>query len=235
MEVVEELLAGGLKIIQDTDYYRFTSDSVLLSRFVRAKKGETVADFCAGSGIVGLHFYAENSGISSVTLFEMQTALAEMSKRTVALNGLEDKFHVENVRLQEIDGRYSEAFSLIFCNPPYEKGGFENADPKKALCRKELSLTFPQLCAAVKKCLRFGGRFALVHRADRIAEILNTLSQHRLEPKKLQFVAGKEGEKPYLALIVAVKGGKQGVDVLPTLVNDKTAGSTRPQNGAKTL
>ena len=120
MEVTEELLAGGLKIIQDTEYYRFTSDSVLLSRFLRAKKGETVADFCSGSGVVGLHFFAENTGIRHVTLFEMQQPLADMSARTVTLNGLDGAFTVENVRLQDIPARYNEAFSLILCNPPYE-------------------------------------------------------------------------------------------------------------------
>lgn len=221
MEVVESLLIGDYKIIQDTDYYRFTSDSVLLSRFLRAKRGERVADFCSGSGVVGLHFFAENEGVCSVTLFEMQPALARMSERTVTLNGLEDKFMVENVRLQDIPSRYTEAFSLILCNPPYEKGGFENADPKKAICRKELSLTLEELCAAAKKCLKFGGRFALVHRADRAAEVFYTLHNCGLEPKKAQFVSGREGEKPYLVLVAAVKGGKAGIEILPPLVNRK--------------
>lgn len=219
MQVLESLLIGDYKIIQDTDFYRFTSDSVLLSRFLKAKKEEKVADFCAGSGIVGLHFFAENRGVSSVTLFEMQPELARMSERTVLLNGLGDKFFVENVRLQGIPACYTEAFSLILCNPPYEKGGFENADPKKALCRKELSLRLEELCSAAARCLKFGGRFALVHRADRLAEVLCALTAHNLQPKKLQLVAGREGAKPYLALIAAVKGGKAGIDVLPTLVN----------------
>lgn len=219
MEVIESLLIGDYRIVQDTEYYRFTSDSVLLSRFLKAKKNETVADFCSGSGIVGLHFFAENRGVSSVTLFEMQSELAQMSRRTIELNGLGDKFRVENVRLQEIPASYTESFSLILCNPPYERGGFGNADEKKALCRKELSLTLDELCAAAKRCLKFGGRFALVHRADRAAEAAYTLHAHGLEPKKLQFVAGREGEKPYLVLIAAVKGGKPGVDVLPFAVN----------------
>lgn len=223
MEVVESLLIGEYKILQNTDYYRFTSDSVLLSRFLKAKKGERVADFCSGSGIVGLHFYAENTGVQSVTFFEMQRELAEMSARTVALNRLEQVFSVENVRLQDIPAKYTEAFSLILCNPPYERGGFENADFKKALCRKEISLSLEELCAAAAKCLKFGGRFALVHRADRLSEVFCALSARGLEPKKLQLAAGKADAKPYLALISAVKGGKAGLDVLPVLVNEKNA------------
>lgn len=219
MEQIEKLLIGDYRIIQDSERYRFTSDSVLLSRFLKAKRGETVADFCSGSGIVGLHFFAENTGVKSVTLFEMQEELARMSEKTVALNKLEELFCVENVRLQDIPARYTEAFSLILCNPPYERGGFENADADKAVCRKELTLTLEELCFAARRCLKFGGRFALVHRADRLSEVLCTLHAHALEPKKLQLVSGKAGDKPYAVLVAAVKGGKAGIEVLPTMVN----------------
>lgn len=221
MEVVESLLSGQYRIIQDTDYYRFTSDSVLLARFLKAKKGERVADFCAGSGIVGLHFYAENTGIESVTLFELQAELAAMSQKTVLLNGLQEVFTVENTALQDIPPRYTEQFSLILCNPPYERGGFEKADRKKALCQKEISLTLGELCAAASRCLKFGGRFALIQRADRLSETMCALTERGLEPKKLQLVAGKSGAKPYAALVAAVKGGKRGIEVLPTFNNEK--------------
>ena len=156
-----------------------------------------------------------------VTLFEMNEELAAMSAKTVALNGLEEAFSVENVRLQEIPARYTEHFSLILCNPPYEREGtgFEIASAEKAPCRKELSLTLEELLDSAKRCLKFGGRFALIHRADRVAELLSALHARNLEPKKLQFVAGKEGRKPYAVLVCAVKGGKTGVDVLPTLLN----------------
>ncbi len=219
MQVIEPLLIGNYRIIQDTSLYRFTSDSVLLARFLRAKKGERVADFCSGSGIVGLHFFAENKGVEHVTLFEMQKELAEMSRRTVALNGLEDTFTVENCRLQEIPAEYTEKFSLILCNPPYEREGFEKADGGKAVCRKELSLTLQELVRAASRCLKFGGRFALVHRADRLSEVLCALHAENLEPKKLQLVAGKENAKPYAVLVAAVKGGKAGLEVLPTKIN----------------
>ncbi len=217
----QEFLLDGMTVVQDTKNYRFTSDAVLLARFLKAKKGERVADFCAGSGVVGLHFYGENKGVEHVTLFEMQPALSAMSAKSVALNRLQDTFTVENVRLQDIPKSYTEAFSLILCNPPYERGGFAAADADKALCKKELSLTLEELCAAAARCLKFGGRFALVHRADRVAEVLCTLHAHRLEPKKLQFVAGKAGAAPYAVLVAAVKGGKAGVEVLPAHVNGR--------------
>ncbi len=222
MRVIEALQIGGYKIIQDTDLYRFTSDAVLLSRFQRAKKGERVADFCAGSGIVGLHFYAENAErVSSVTLFELQEELADMSRETVALNNLEDIFTVETGRVQDIPAKYTEYFSLILCNPPYERGGLESPDEKRAPCRKELFLTLPALAESAARCLKFGGRFSLVHRADRLAEVMYTLHEKGLEPKKMQLIAGKTGDAPYAVLLTAVKGGRAGLEVLPTRANDQ--------------
>lgn len=208
------------KIIQDSDLYKFTSDSVLLSRFVKAQKNETVADFCAGGGVVGLNFFAENTGISSVTFFEAQEESAALCKESVSLNGLSDKMKVENVRLQEIPAEYIEKFSLILCNPPFENAGFENADPKKASCKKELALTLEELVKSAKRCLKFGGRFVLCHRADRAAEVIYTLHEAGLEPKLIQFVTGKAGREPYLVLISAKKGAKKGVKVLNEKVNE---------------
>ncbi len=221
MQSAESLGCGDYQIVQDTELYRFTSDAVLLSRFLRAKKGERVADFCAGGGIVGLHFFAENTGIERVTLVEMDGRLCALAKKTVELNGLEGKFFVEQMRVQDAPATFPEAFSLILCNPPYERGegGFETKCD--AACRKELELTLEELCAAASRCLKFGGRFALSFRADRLAELFSALRAHALEPKKLQFVAGKRGRKPYLALVAAVKGGKSGLEVLPEAVNVK--------------
>lgn len=217
-EVVEELLEGDLKIIQNTALYRFTSDSVLLTRFVKGKKRDTVADFCAGSGIVGLHFYALNPHISSVTLFEMQSELSEMSGRSVLLNGLTN-FSVVCTRVQDIGREYDDYFSLILCNPPYERGGFENADPAKAICRKELTITLKEITDAAFRKLKFGGRLALTNRADRLAEVLYTLKNSGIEPKRVQFVRGTPRAKPYLILVEGTKGGRAGTEILEDAVN----------------
>lgn len=226
-EVLDDLLIDDLKIIQNTALYRFTSDSVLLSKFAKAKANDVVADFCSGSGIVGLHFYALHPQIvKSVTFFELQQELYEMSLRTVEYNHLQDKISAVNTRIQDISNDYCGKFSLILCNPPYEKGGFDNADEKKAICRKELFLSLEELCFAFGRFVKFGGRVAFCHRADRVAEIICELSKNNLQVKRMQFVSGREGDKPYLVLIEAVKGGKAGVDVLPMSVNT-------PQNQTK--
>lgn len=221
-EVLEDMLVDGLKIVQDTRLYRFTSDSVLLSRFAKARNGEKVADFCAGSGIVAFHFYALNKDKKnlSFTLFELQEELSALSKKTAEYNDF-DNFSFVCGELQNLPKEYNEAFSLVLCNPPYERGGFENDDYKKAICRKEITITLPEIAHAAAKALKYGGRLCMLHRADRIAEVCYTLHETKLEVKKIQFVGGRCATKPYLVMIEAVKGGKPNVEILPTICNVK--------------
>ncbi|MDE6868177.1 MAG: methyltransferase [Clostridia bacterium] len=217
-EVLEEFFEDK-KIIQNTALYRFTSDSILLSKFARAKVGDNVADFCSGSGVVGFHFLCLNPKIASLTLFEMQTSLADISERSAKLNGFDCE--VVNCRLQDIPKSYDDKFSLILCNPPYERSGFENASFEKAVCRKEITLTLPEIAEAAFRKLKFGGRLAIINRADRTAELVYTLKAKNLEVKRLQFVAGKEGAAPYLVMAEAVKGGKPATEIMNTLINKK--------------
>ncbi len=218
---LEDLSLNGLKIYQDDELYCFTSDSVLLSKFATVKQGDLVADFCSGSGIVGLHLYGLNADkIKSVTLFEMQTSLYDLSVKSVEFNRLSDKFTAVNTKLQDIDKEYNEKFSLIVCNPPYMpvNGGFDADDDGKAVCRAEKELSLSELLDAVKRCLKFGGRVAMVHRADRLCDIICGMRERNIEPKRLQFVCG--GNKPpYLILIEGVKGGKPSLKVLNNLEN----------------
>ena len=223
-EVLEDMLIDGLKIIQDKRLYRFTSDSVLLSRFAKAKKKDKVADFCAGSGIVAFHFYALNKTCPDLnfTLFEMQKLLSDLSKKTAAYNEF-DNFEIVNCKLQEISESYREHFSLVLCNPPYERAGtgFDNDEYEKAVCRKEITLTLKEIAKAASFALKFGGRICMLHRADRIAEVCYELKQANIEVKKMQFVGGRYGSKPYLVMVEGVKGGKPGCEILETVVNTR--------------
>ncbi len=220
MERLEDLFIDNFKIYQDDELYCFTSDAVLLSKFATVKKGDKVADFCSGSGIVGLNLYALHQDVESVTLFEMQSELYELSKKSIAYNNLEKKVEAVNVRVQDIDKRYNEYFSLIVCNPPYmESGsGFSSFEYKIAVCKAELELTLAELVKAVSKALKFKGRFALVHRADRLAEIFDEMKKNNIEPKKMQLISAKN-KKPYLVLVEGVKGGKKGIEILQNEVN----------------
>ena len=221
MERLEDLNVLNLKIYQDDQLYCFTSDSVLLSKFARVKKGDVVADFCSGSGIVGLNLYGLNAQkILSVTLFEMQKPLFDLSVKSISYNGLNDKFNAVNCRVQDIDNNYAGKFSLITCNPPYmEKGrGFVDDNSCIALCRTEIALTLDELVRAISKSLKFGGRVNMVHRADRLTDVMCCFRAHNIEPKRLQLVSSAD-KKPYLFLIEGVKGGKSGLSVEENAVN----------------
>ncbi len=223
-EVLEDMLLDGLKIVQNTTLYRFTSDSVLLSRFAKAKKGDKVADFCAGSGIVAFHFYALHREVPDLrfTLFELQEKLSDLSRKTATYNDFEN-FEIVNGRLQELPERYREKFSLALCNPPYERAGagFDNDCYEKAICRKEITLTLKEIAQAASFALKFGGRICMLHRADRIAEVCYELKAVNIEVKRIQFVWGRVASKPYLVMVEGVKGGKPGCDILPSIENKR--------------
>ena len=218
---LEDLNINGIKIYQDDELYKFTSDAVLLSRFATVKKDDVVADFCSGSGIVGFHLYALNpSLIKSVTLFEMQTPLFEMSAKSIDYNNLQDKFSAVNTKLQDIDRSFYGKFSLIVCNPPYMPvgHGFYEEDKQIAVCRTELELSLSELINAISKSLKFGGRTAIVHRADRLTDVMCEMRKNNIEPKRLQFVSGGKKE-PYLFMLEGVKGGKSSIKILNNVEN----------------
>ena len=219
--ISKEYLENGIIVYQDEMLYKFTSDSILLSRFATVKKSDAVADFCAGSGVVGFNLYAINSGlIDSVSMFEMQPSLALLAQKSIELNDLNDKFSVFNTKLQDIGSDFAGKFSLIVCNPPYMPvgHGFKDENDLIAVCRTELTLSLGELISAISKCLKYKGRTAICHRADRLSDVIFEFKKNNIEPKRLQFVSGGNKE-PYLFLIEGVKGGKSGIKILKNIVN----------------
>ena len=221
MEVIEELGIDKLKIIQDDTLYRFTSDAVILSKFASSKKGDIVADFCSGSGIVGIHYYALNKNIKSVDLFEIQKELCDLSKKSIELNSLNDIFTAYNMPLQEIPKNFNTKYTLILCNPPYKKksSGETSTNVKLAMCKHEITITQEEIIEIASKKLYFGGRLCMCQRIERFTDMITKMREVNLEPSRIQFVSTKEGGAPYLYLIEAVKGVKPQLKVLPTIVN----------------
>ena len=220
MLVLEDLSLNGLKVYQDDSLYRFTSDAILLSKFATVKSGDIVADFCSGSGIVGFNLYGLNQDkVKSISLFEMQECLYSLNKKSIEENNLSQVFSSHNVRLQDISSDFNGKFSLITCNPPYMsiQGGFKAQSEHIDLCKTEVALTLEELMAVVKRTLKYGGRFALVHRSDRLTDIMYLMRKYSIEPKRLQFVNAKGSA--YLVLIEGVNGGKPGLTILPPINN----------------
>ena len=186
------------------------------------KKDDLVADFCSGSGIVGIHLFALNEDrIKSVTLFEMQKPLHDLACLSVKENDLLGKVFPVNSKVQDIGSERNEKFSLIVCNPPYEEVGSGATSEREeiALCRTEKALTLKELCVSASRALKFGGRFAVSHRADRLSDVIYNFKTNNIEPKRLQFVYSGENKTPYLILLEGVKGGKSGLKILENLKN----------------
>ena len=220
-EVTEDLMLNNLKIVQDKRYYRFTSDSILLSRFASCKKGEKVADFCAGSGIIGLHYYGLNMNkVKSVTLFELQEELYNLAQKSIEINGLENVFDICKGKLQQAPKSYNSTFSLILCNPPYKKkdSGEKNLSNHIAICRHECEITQKEIIQTAKRLLTPGGRFCICQRIERLTDLLCDLRECNLEPNKMAFVKTKNGA-PYLVMIEATKDRKPQLKVLNEIVN----------------
>lgn len=217
---IEELNVSNIKVYQQDDLYHFTSDAVLLAKFTSVKKNDVVADFCSGSGVVGFYLYGLSPEIKSVDFFEMQPTLYELSKKSIELNGLEQKFTAHNIKVQEVNKLFNEKFSLIVCNPPYMKTDSGLMDEREhiAMCKNEVYLPLKELIFSVSRSLKFGGRVNMVHRADRLIEVVYEMKKNNIEPKKLQFVSGGNKE-PYLFLIEGVKGGKSGIKILSSIKN----------------
>lgn len=218
---LEDLNLQNLKVYQDDELYTFTSDAILLSKFTKVKKGDVVADYCAGSGIIGFNLFGLHpEKIKSVTAFELQKPMFDLCKKSIEYNKLEKVFNAENIRLQDLPSKYYGKFSLIVCNPPYAKAGSGDTDKNQtiAVCKTEIELTLKELVLAVSKGLKYGGRVNIVHRADRLAEVIKELGAVGIEPKTLQLVSSNEKE-PYLFMLEAVKGGKTGLKILNNAKN----------------
>lgn len=220
-ETLEDLLIDGLKIIQNKTLYRFSSDSVLLSKFASFKNGDTVADFCSGSGIVGIHFYALHRNVKKVYEFELQKCLHELAEKTVEYNGIGEKIECVNTSLQNIPKEYNSFFSLILCNPPYKKinGGEHNPSDHIAVCRHEIAITLDEIVEIAAKKLRNGGRFCICQRIERLADVICAMRANGIEPVRLQFVTSGQSEKPYLFLAEGKKGVKPQLKVEENIKN----------------
>lgn len=218
---IEELGIDGLKILQNDNLYKFTSDSVLLSKFASVKKNDKVADFCSGCGIVGLHYYALHQDVSNVTFFEIQKELCDLNEKSVEINGLNDKMTVVNCRLQDIGKEYDGKFSLILCNPPYKKinSGEKPPEGHIAICRHEVTVTQEEIISIAAKKLVYGGRFCMCQRTERFVDAVCSMKENKLNPVKIQFISAGKDDKIYLFLIEAVKLVSPQIKILPTIKN----------------
>jgi tRNA1Val (adenine37-N6)-methyltransferase len=218
-EQIDDLHRNGLRIIQNKKLFCFGQDAVLLSAFAYAKKGDRVLDLGCGNGIIPILMSARNSGATYEGL-EIQPDSAELAKRSVKLNNLEN-INITVGDLKRSDEYYScGTFDAVTVNPPYmnEKGGIVNPSDNLAIARHETKCTLDDVVCAAGKMLKFGGKFFMIHRPSRLADICCIMRAHSIEPKRIRFVHSKADKEPVMVLIEGRLGGKPLLKIMPFLI-----------------
>ena len=219
-ERLDDLQRNGYQIIQDPQKFCFGMDAVLLSGFAGARKGALVLDLGTGTGIIPILMEAKTEA-AHLTGLEIQPESADMARRSVVLNGLEDKIEIITGDIREAGSLFGTAsFDVITCNPPYMIGkhGLTNPDEPKAIARHEILCTLEDVIAAAAELLKPGGHFYMVHRPFRLAEIMVTLLKYRLEPKRMRLVYPFADKEPNMVLLEAVRGGRPRLTVEKPLI-----------------
>ena len=223
-------LQNGYYIIQDPGKFCCGMDAVLLTGFARIRKGERILDLGTGTGIIPILLSARTEGREFVGL-EIQEECAKMADRSVRYNHLEDRVKIVCGDIREAADIFGAAsFDVVTCNPPYMIGnhGLQNPDRPKAVARHEILCTLEDVVRQTARLLPDRGRFYMVHRPFRLAEIMNTLIRYQLEPKRMQLVHPFIDREPNMILIEAVKGGNSRIQVeRPLVVYEKPGRYTR--------
>ena len=220
-ERIEDLEYKGLKIIQNIKGFCFGIDSVLLSDYAKnIRNNTTVIDIGTGTGIISL-LLCKKTNLKKIYGIEIQKEVAEMAKRSVKLNKLEDKIEIINLNIKEIfDILQPHKYDVVITNPPYKKEntGIKNIDRMKLISRHEVECTLEDIIEKSSKLLKDLGEFYMVHRAEILVDIMCLLRKYNLEPKNIQFVHSKANSKPTLILIRAVRNAKEFLKIDKPLI-----------------
>ncbi|WP_405321525.1 tRNA1(Val) (adenine(37)-N6)-methyltransferase [Frisingicoccus sp.] len=225
-ERLDDLERNGYKIIQNPNKFCFGMDAVLLSGFANVKKGEKVLDMGTGTGIIPILLEAKTEG-QHFTGLEIQEESADMARRSVAYNHLEEKIDIVTGDIKTASEWFPLAsFDVITSNPPYmtDAHGIKNPEAPKAIARHEVLCTLDDLARETSRLLRPGGRFYLIHRPFRLVEIFQTLTAYKLEPKRMKLVYPFVDKEPNMVMIEAIRGGKSMIKVEEPLIVYKEPG-----------
>ena len=228
-ERIDSLQRNGYSIIQNSTRFCFGMDAVLLTEFVRLKKDDKVMDLCTGTGVIPILLSAKTEA-GHFTAVEIQEEVADMAKRSVILNNLEEKINVVCEDLKKLRGSFENAsFDAVTVNPPYMIPGkaLVNPDESKAVARHEIKCTLKDVLSVSSFLLKNGGRFFMVHKPDRLDEIIVKMKEEKLEPKRLRVVYPRIDSEPNMILIEGVKCAATGMRVeKPLIIYDENGNYT---------
>lgn len=220
MEHWEELKPGGLRFVWADHLFRPGTDTFLLSSLPRLRPGLRVCDLGCGTGLLGLLLMQRQPDLRIAGL-DIQPEAAALARRAAAENGLTERLDFRCGDLRQVRGIFpTGCFDLVVCNPPYypPAGGKLSADGARRTARSETEASLADLCAAASYLLRWGGKFCLVHKPERLADVLCTLRDAGTEAKRLRFVHSRAADPPSLFLVEGCRGGRPGITVEPPLI-----------------
>ena len=225
-ERLDELHRNGYYIIQNPAKFCFGMDAVLLSGFANVKPGETAIDLGTGTGIIPILLEAKTKG-EHFTGLEIQPESADMARRSVAYNLLENKINIAIGDIKDASTQFgASSFHVVTSNPPYMTGqhGLTNPNEAKAIARHEILCTLEDVIRESARLLKPQGRFYMVHRPFRLAEIMCLMHQYGLEPKRMQLIYPFVDKEPNMVLIEGLRGGKPRITVEKPLIVYKEPG-----------
>ena len=209
-ETIDDLQLNGLRIIQNNDSFKFGIDAVLLSHFVKARKNAKLIDFGTGTGILPILLSAKIQA-DKIYGIEIQAEMAEMAKRSVIMNEIEKKIEILNIDIKDAFNHFGYDFAdIITCNPPYfvANGAIKNPSDTKAISRHEVLITLEEIINQASKVLKHNGNLYMIHRPNRLVDVIFFLKKYQLEPKEIQFISPNANKEPNLFLVRANKGGR---------------------------
>ena len=229
-ERIDDLDYKGMKIIQKKDGFCFGMDSVLISNFSKISKNNAViADIGTGTGIISILIAAKNR-INKIYGFDIQEEMVEMANRSVELNNFKEKIEIIKANIVGLsESGYKNKFDYVITNPPYKKinTGLINDNEKKLISRHEVKCTLNDILYESANILKDKGTFYMVHRPERLPEIIVLMKKNRIEPKEIQFVYPKEDKQANLVLIKGIKFANPYLRILePLIIYDKNGNYT---------
>ncbi len=219
MERIDDLQIGGLKIIQDDALFCFGVDAVLLSHFAKSTPAKTAVDLCSGNGIVAI-LLAGKTKTEKLCCVEVQSKAADLARRSITLNKLEDRVSVIEDNLNNCSKYFAKgSVDVVTCNPPYiaDRGGLNNKTDEKNIARHEILCTLEDVIRESAGMLKYGGKLFMVHKPERLVDIFCTMRKYAIEPKRVQFVHPQPYKKANIVLVEGVKSGGAELKMMPPL------------------
>ncbi|WP_338972291.1 tRNA1(Val) (adenine(37)-N6)-methyltransferase [Spiroplasma endosymbiont of Panorpa germanica] len=222
MKILNTILGyKDLEIYQDTEMFRFSLDTILLARFVKFNsRTKTIVDF--GTNNAAIPLIISKYSKAKIIGVEIQKEACDLACESVVKNQLEDQITIVNENIKDFARRNNHAFDVVLCNPPFFKVGEKsNLTSKSELltpARHEVTINLQEIVESAAGVLKQGGRFAIIHRAERFAEIMDYFNRFELSPKNIQFIYSKKDRKAKTVLLDGIYKGNNGIEIKPPLI-----------------